>query len=83
MPQMRGVKGDAVVIYREPLTKQQMRYHRFSPRAKNMAVFPRSLDIIHGAFRSGYSQGRKEKQLLILITICNVFYPTLGTTLSA
>jgi hypothetical protein len=28
--QMQGVKGEAVVIYADPLTTQQMLYHRLS-----------------------------------------------------
>ena len=30
VPQIQGVKGEAVVIYREPLTTQEMRYTRLS-----------------------------------------------------
>ncbi|MBN1843643.1 MAG: hypothetical protein JW883_15360, partial [Deltaproteobacteria bacterium] len=34
-----GVKGEAVVVYADPLTTQQMLYHRLSRRVNNMAVF--------------------------------------------
>jgi hypothetical protein len=34
--QIRDVKGEAVVTYREPLTTKEMRYHRLSLRVKNM-----------------------------------------------
>jgi hypothetical protein len=37
--QMQGVKGEAVVVYADPLTTQQMLYHRLSRRVNNMAVF--------------------------------------------
>ena len=37
---MQGVKGEAVVVYADPLTTQQMLYHRLSRRVNNMAVFP-------------------------------------------
>ena len=30
MPQVQGVEGEAVVIYREPSTTQEMLYHRLS-----------------------------------------------------
>jgi hypothetical protein len=36
---MQGVKGEAVVVYADPLTTQQMLYHRLSRRVNNMAVF--------------------------------------------
>jgi hypothetical protein len=36
---MQGVKGEAVVVYANPLTTQQMRYHRLSRRVNNMAAF--------------------------------------------
>jgi hypothetical protein len=39
MLQIQGAKGDAVVIYCEPLATQEMRYHRLSLRVNNMAVF--------------------------------------------
>ncbi|MBW2194078.1 MAG: hypothetical protein JRF37_00500 [Deltaproteobacteria bacterium] len=35
---MQGVKGEAVVVYADPLTTQQMLYHRLSRRVNNMAV---------------------------------------------
>jgi hypothetical protein len=37
--QMQGVKGEAVVVYADPLRTQQMLYHRLSRRVNNMAVF--------------------------------------------
>jgi hypothetical protein len=36
---MQGVKGEAVVVYADPLTTQQMLYHWLSRRVNNMAVF--------------------------------------------
>jgi hypothetical protein len=36
MPQMQDVKGEAVVCYREPLTTQQMGYHRLSRRVNKI-----------------------------------------------
>ena len=37
--QMQDVKVEAVVVYADPLTTQQMRYHRLSRRVNNMAAF--------------------------------------------
>jgi hypothetical protein len=36
MPQIQGVKGEAVVSYREPLTTQEMGYHELSRRVNKM-----------------------------------------------
>jgi hypothetical protein len=36
---MQGIKGEAVVVYADPLRTQQMLYHRLSRRVNNMAVF--------------------------------------------
>jgi hypothetical protein len=41
MPQIQGVKGEAVVLYREPLTTQEMWDYRLSRRVKNMAFSSR------------------------------------------
>jgi hypothetical protein len=37
--QRQGVKGEAVVVYADPLRTQQMLCHRLSRRVNNMAVF--------------------------------------------
>ena len=37
--QMQDVKVEAVVVYAEALTTQQMLYHRLSRRVNNMAAF--------------------------------------------
>ena len=39
MPQILGVEGEAVVLYREPSTTQEMRYPRLSRRVNKMALF--------------------------------------------
>jgi hypothetical protein len=39
MLQIQGAKGEAVVIYCEPLATQEMWYHRLSLWVNNMAVF--------------------------------------------
>jgi hypothetical protein len=48
MLQIQGVEGEAVVIYREPSTTKEMRYHRFSQRVNNVAIFLQLLDITLG-----------------------------------
>ena len=40
MPQNLGVEGEAVVLYRESSTTQEMRYPRLSRRVNKMAVVP-------------------------------------------
>ena len=46
--QVRGVKGEAVVIYREPLKTKEMGYYRLSRRVNNTVNKPRFLDITWG-----------------------------------
>ena len=36
MPQIRGIKGKAVVVYCEPLITKEMGYHRLSRRVNKM-----------------------------------------------
>jgi len=40
MPQVLGVEGEAVALYREPSTTQEMWYPRLSRRVNKKAVFP-------------------------------------------
>ena len=47
---MQDVKGEAVIIYAEPLTTQQMRYHRLSRRVNNSANIISFLDFTMCAF---------------------------------
>jgi hypothetical protein len=37
--QIQGVKGEAVVSYRKPLTTQEMRYPRLSRRVNKPVIF--------------------------------------------
>jgi len=36
---IRRAQGEAVVVYADPLTTQQMLYHRLSRRVNNLAIF--------------------------------------------
>ena len=45
MPQIRGVKGEAVAIYCEPLTTKEMGYHRLSRRVNKTVKKDSFLDI--------------------------------------
>jgi len=45
MLQVRGVKGEAVVNYCEPLTTKEMGYYRLSQRVNNTVKKPLSLEI--------------------------------------
>jgi hypothetical protein len=38
MPQIQGVKGEAIVSYAEPLTTLEMGYHRLSQRVNKMKI---------------------------------------------
>ena len=48
MPQVRGVKGEAVVIYCEPLTTKEMGYYRLSRRVNNTVNKPLFPEITLG-----------------------------------
>jgi len=50
MPQICGVKGEAVVLYRDPLTTKEMWYPRLSHLVNNMAVFRCFQDFTWSAF---------------------------------
>ncbi len=51
--QMQDVKVEAVVVYADPLTTQQMRYHRLSRRVNNSANIISLLDFTMCAFVRG------------------------------
>ncbi len=39
MPELQGIKGEAVVVYRDPLIiTQEMGYHRLSRRVNKMKI---------------------------------------------
>ncbi|MEE9567602.1 MAG: hypothetical protein V3W17_08910 [Desulfobacteria bacterium] len=82
MPQIQGVKGEAVVIYREPLTTQEMRHHRLSRRVNNMAGFSLFVHITRSEFPKIAQEDRKVRLLLLFRTFCHVVYATLGSTTS-
>jgi len=79
MPQIQGVEGEAVVIYRELSTTQEMRYHRISSRVNNMAVFPSFLDISRSELENIAQKDWKDGLLLLLRTSGHVVYATLGS----
>jgi hypothetical protein len=37
--QIQDVEGEAVVVYREPSTTQELRRHRLSQRVNNRAIY--------------------------------------------
>jgi hypothetical protein len=78
MLEMQGVKGDAVVSYCEPLTTQQMRYHRLSRRVNNSANIIPSLDLTICAFVGDARKSIKLFATLALSHSCRIVYATLG-----
>ena len=50
MPQIQGVGGEAVELYREPLATQEMWYHRLSLWVNNMAAFRCFQDFARSVF---------------------------------
>jgi hypothetical protein len=39
MPQIQGIKDEAVVVYCEPLITKEMEYHKLSRRVNKMGLF--------------------------------------------
>jgi len=52
MPQIKGAKGEAVVLYREPLATEEMGYPRLSRRVNKMATFYWFHDTTCGEFQN-------------------------------
>jgi hypothetical protein len=82
MPQVQGVEGEAVVCYAEPLTTQEMRYHRLSRMANNMAGFSLFVDVTPNEFAEIAQERRNMRLSLLFRTLCHVVYATLGFILS-
>jgi hypothetical protein len=78
MPQVQGVEGEAVVCYAEPLTTQEMRYHRLSRRVNNMASFWLFVDVTPSEFAKIARERRNVRLSLLFRTFCHVVYATLG-----
>jgi hypothetical protein len=78
MPQVQGVEGEAVVCYAEPLTTQEMRYHRLSRRVNNMAGFSLFVDVTRSEFAKIARERHNARLSLLLSTVCHVVYATLG-----
>jgi hypothetical protein len=78
MPQIQGVEGEAVVCYAEPLTTQEMRYHRLSQRVNNLAGFSLFVDITPSEFAKIAQERRNARLSSLSGTFCHVVYATLG-----
>jgi hypothetical protein len=46
MPQIRNIKGEAVVIYCEPLITREAGLHRLSPEGKQKGIFVKYISFI-------------------------------------
>jgi hypothetical protein len=68
MLQVQGVEGEAVVCYAEPLTTQEMRYHRLSRRVNNMASFSLFVDVTRSEFAKIAQERRKVRLSLLFRT---------------
>jgi hypothetical protein len=73
---MQGVKGEAVVVYADPLATQQMRYSRLSRRVNNMTVFLVFRISLTEDSRIWHNRSRKQWLLLLLKSFCHVVYAT-------
>jgi len=79
MLQIQGVNCEAVVIYREPLTTLEMRYHRLSRRVKNMTILSCDIGIHLLLFPAIGANFIKIIAIIAFITLLACFYATLGS----
>jgi len=80
MPQIQGVKGEAVLRYCEPLRTQEMRHHTAFPTGKKQGHFLSKQDYTYGEFKINYVSVLKSKRVLGQINFGPVFYATFGFT---
>jgi len=71
MPQIQGVKGEAVLRYCEPLRTQEMRHHTAFPRGKKQ-------DRTFCEFKTNTIFVLKAKPVLLQSNFGPVFYATFG-----
>ncbi|MDY6990259.1 MAG: hypothetical protein SWQ30_19630, partial [Thermodesulfobacteriota bacterium] len=62
----------------EPLTTQEMRYHRLSLRVNNMAGFLLFVDVTGSPFDNIAQKRRNARLSMLFGTFCHVVYATLG-----
>ena len=78
--QLQGAKGEAVVLYRDPLATPKMRRHRFSRRVKNRTTYYGYPDTTTGEFLKQNRIVAKGMDGLHLTSFWHIFYATLGYT---
>jgi hypothetical protein len=78
MPQMQGVKSEAIVFYADPLTTPQMWHHRLSSGKRYGGFFYVSLDATDSWIQEIVNKIRKHRPVLALKIFCHIFYATLG-----
>ena len=78
IPQIQGVKGEAVLGYCEPLTTQEMWYHTAFPKGKKQGDLLLIQDYTFGEFLNDLNLSQILVWLLINNDLCTVFYATLG-----
>ncbi len=78
MVQIQGVMGEAVVIYREPLTTREMQYSRPSRRVNNRLIFRHVLEFTMRVFRIHTVKTPKCPPVLSIDIVQSVNYALLG-----
>ena len=69
MPQILGVEGEAVALYREPSTTQEMQYPRLSHRVNKTAVFP----CFQNTICSGFQESIKNEEMAYICSFQTYF----------
>jgi len=61
MPQIQGIKGEAVVVYCEPLITKEMGYSRLSWKVNKMGFFYKIISHIY----KGYENSSESIKMII------------------
>jgi hypothetical protein len=76
MPQIQGVKGEAVLRYCEPLRTQEMRHHTAFPKGKKQGDFSKNLEFTFGEHSCDTYFVQFFASLLEITSLRPVFYAT-------
>jgi hypothetical protein len=76
MPQIPGVKGEAVLKYCETLRTQEIRHHTAFPKGKKQSDFSKNLEFTFGEHSGDTYFVQFFASLLGIISLRSVFYAT-------
>jgi len=78
MLQIRGAKGEAVLVYREPLATKEMHYPRLSWKVNKMTNITIFLDCTFSEFQDNHLFSPNPLVLLVYKAPRHLIYATIG-----